>query len=70
MLTLDLEPDLERRIFARAQRRGVSGPEPIRALIDEALRDLEEVEIAVERLSNPMKSLTSAEARKAPGLDD
>ena len=70
MLTLDLEPGLERRIFACAQLRGVSGPELIRALFDEALEDLEDIEIAVERLANPMKSLTSAEARKAPGLDD
>jgi len=70
VLTLTLEPEIERRIIERARNRGVSELDLVRELIEASLDDLDDIQMAVERLERPLKPLTSAEAHKALGLDD
>jgi predicted DNA-binding protein len=70
MTTITLEPVTEQRIAERARRYGVSEADLIRSLIEEGLDDLDDIQMAVERLNNPLQPLTSAEARQALGLDD
>jgi predicted DNA-binding protein len=70
VLTLILEPEIELRIIELARSKGVSEADFARALIEAGLDDLDDIQKAVERLENPLRPLTSAEARKALGLDD
>jgi predicted DNA-binding protein len=69
MLTIELEPEIERRVAERARTRGMSEADFVRALIEASLDDLDDVQMAVERLERPLPPLTSAEAHKALGLD-
>lgn len=66
MLPVALEPDAERRIAEGARCRGISEAEFLRELIE---YDLEDIQIAAERLENPLPSVTSVEARERLGLD-
>ena len=70
MSVISLEPETEQRLAAHARQRGISDADLIHALIEEGLDDLDDTQMAVERLSDPRKPLTNAEAHKAPGLDD
>lgn len=70
MTTFILEPNTEQRIAERARRYGVSEADLIRSLIEDGLDDLDDVQMAAERLNNPSQPLTSAEARQALGLDN
>jgi predicted DNA-binding protein len=70
VVTLVLEPETERRIAELARSKGLSEAEFVRSLIESSLDDLDDIQMAVERLDNPRQPLTSAEARKALGLDD
>ena len=70
MPTIILEPVTEQRIAERARRDGISEVDLIRALIEEGLDDLDDAQMAVDRLGNPLHPLTSAEARQALGLED
>ena len=69
MVTLVLEPETERRIAELAKDRGLSEAEFVRTLIESSLDDLDDIQMAAERLENPPQPLTSAEARKVLGLD-
>jgi predicted DNA-binding protein len=69
MVTLVLEPETERRIAELAKSQGLSEADFVRGLIESSLDDLDDIRVAVERLDNPLKPLTSAEARKSLGLD-
>jgi predicted DNA-binding protein len=69
-LTLTLDPSTEQRVAEQAHARGQTEAEFVRALIDEALDDLEDVQMATERLTNRLPSVSSAQARRALGLDD
>lgn len=69
MVTLVLEPETERRIAELAKDRGLSEAEFVRTLIESGLDDLDDIQMATERLESPLQPLTSAEARKALGLD-
>jgi predicted DNA-binding protein len=69
MVTLVLEPETERRIAELAKSQGLSEADFVRGLIESSLDDLDDIRVAVERLDNPLKPLTSGEARKALGLD-
>jgi predicted DNA-binding protein len=69
MLTIELEPEIERRVAERARNRGMSEADFVRALIEASLDDLDDVQMAAERLEHPLPPLTSAEARKVLGLD-
>ena len=70
MLTLVLDPETERRVAERAGSRGLSEADFLRALIETSLDDLDDIQMAVERLENPLQPLTSAQAREALGLED
>ena len=70
MVTLVLEPETERRIIELAKDRGLSESDLVRELIEYGLDNMDDVRMATERLDNPLPPLTSAEARKALGLDD
>ena len=70
MLTVVLEADTEQRIAERARKQGISEVNLIRKLIEDSLDDLDDIQMAAERLSDPLPPLTSAEARKALGLED
>ena len=65
-----LEPAIEQRIGDRARRYGMSEADLIRTLIEEGLDDLDDVQMAVGRLHDPLQTLTSAQARQALGLED
>ena len=69
MVTLVLEPETERRIAELAKDRGLSEAEFVRTLIESGLDDLDDIQMAAERLEHPLQPLTSAEAGKALGLD-
>ena len=70
MTAITLEPAIEQRIAERARRHGVSEVDLIRTLIEEGLDDLDDIQMAVDRLNNPRQPLTSAQARQALGLED
>jgi predicted DNA-binding protein len=65
-----LERATEQRIAERARRSGMSEIDLIRTLIEEGLDDLGDIQMAVDRLDNHLQPLTSAQARKALGLED
>ena len=69
-MLLILEPEMERRISAQAKRRGVPEAELACELIEASLEDLEDIQVAVERLGKPLSPPSSAEARTALGLDE
>jgi predicted DNA-binding protein len=68
-VTLVLEPETERRIVELAKSRGLSKQDFVRELTEASLDDLDDIQIAVERLEDPMQQLTGAEARTSRGLD-
>jgi predicted DNA-binding protein len=70
MPAIILEPATEQRVAERARRNGMSEIDLIRTLIEEGLDDLDDIQMAVDRLSNPLQPLTSAQARQALGLED
>ena len=69
-LTLTLDSPTEQRVAEQARARGMSESAFVRALIGEALDDLDDTQMATDRLTNPLPPLTSAQARQALGLDD
>jgi len=69
-LTLTLDPPTEQRVAEQARVRGMSETAFVRSLIGEALDDLEDIQVAADRLTNPLPPLSSAQARQALGLDD
>ncbi len=49
---------------------GMSVDDFLKSLIEAGLDDLDDVQMAVGRLSRPLPTLTGDQARKALGLDD
>jgi predicted DNA-binding protein len=70
MISLALNPDIERRLAELAKSRGVSDSDLARELIEASIEDLDDTEMAVNRLENRQPPLTAQQARKALGLDD
>jgi hypothetical protein len=70
MLTVSLAPEIEHRISERATMNGVSVDDFLKSLIEAGLDDLDDVQMAADRLSHPLPTLTGDQARKALGLDD
>lgn len=70
MPAIILEPTTEQRVAERARRQGVSELDLIRMLIEDGLDDLDDIQMATDRLNSPLQSLTSAQARQALGLED
>ncbi len=70
MPLISLEAATEQRLSERARRAGLSEAELLRTLIEDGLDDLDDIQMAVERLETPLQPLTSAQARQILGLDD
>jgi len=70
MLSISLPAAVEERLTELARRRGLSEGELARELIEASIDDLEDIEMAVERLTNRQIPLTTEQARRALGLDD
>ena len=68
MLSLRLDPDIERRLDVLARRTGRTKSFYVRELIEGNLEDLEDRYLAEARLEKRRASLTSSQARKALGL--
>jgi RHH-type transcriptional regulator, rel operon repressor / antitoxin RelB len=68
MLSLRLDPDVERRLDALARMTGRTKSFYARALIEENLEDLEDRYIAEARLEKRRPALTSRQVRKELGL--
>jgi predicted DNA-binding protein len=70
MLTISLDTDTEARLTEQARTRGLSEEAFVRLLIEDALDERDDIQMATDRLGHPLRPLTSAEARQALGLDD
>jgi RHH-type transcriptional regulator, rel operon repressor / antitoxin RelB len=70
MLSIRLDPDVERRLAELAQRTGRTKSYYARELIEGNLDDLEDRYLAEARLEKRRPSLTSRQVRKDLGLDD
>jgi RHH-type rel operon transcriptional repressor/antitoxin RelB len=70
MISIDLEPEIERRLKELAKRTGKTEAELVRELVEHNLEDLEDICVAEARLANPGVRLTSEQVRKELGLDD
>ena len=68
MLSLRLDPDVERRLDALARMTGRTKSFYIRELIEENLEDIEDRYIAEARLEKRRPALTSRQVRKELGL--
>ncbi len=69
MLSIQLDPDLERRLSELAQRTGQAVNDVARALIEESLEDLEDRDLAEARLEKRRPPLTGQHVRKELGLE-
>jgi predicted DNA-binding protein len=70
MVSIRLDPDVERRLAELAKDAGKSTSDFARELIEQSLEDLEDTRMAVSRLENGLPPLTTEQARKALGLDN
>ena len=69
MLSIRLDPDVDRRLSKLAQRTGRPKSYHVRELIEQNLEDLEDRYLAEARLEKRRPPLTSREVRKEPGLE-
>jgi len=70
MLSVPLNPDVERRLAELARSRGQSESDFARELIETSIEDLDDIQMAAARLEQRQPALTNEQARKALGLDD
>ena len=70
MISVALDPDIERRLAELARRRGLSEGDFARELIEACIKDLDDIQMVVGRLENREPALTASQARKALGRDD
>jgi RHH-type rel operon transcriptional repressor/antitoxin RelB len=69
MITIVLNPDIERRLSELAKRTGRSESEFARELIEGNIEDLEDRYLAEGAIKEGGPRLTSEQVRKALGLD-
>jgi RHH-type rel operon transcriptional repressor/antitoxin RelB len=69
MLSIRLDPDVERRLSELARRTGWTKSHYVRELIEGNIEDLEDRYLAEARLEKRRPSLTSRQMRKELGLD-
>ena len=69
MLSIRLDPDIERRLSSLAKQTGRTMSFYARELIETHIEDLEDRYLAEARLEKRRPSLTSREVRKQLGLD-
>jgi len=70
MISLTLDPNIERRLAELARGRGTSEAELARELIEASLDDIDDIAMAAGRLENRLPPVSAAAARSALGLDD
>jgi RHH-type rel operon transcriptional repressor/antitoxin RelB len=70
MLSIRLDPDIEKRLSKLAQRTGRTKSYYARELIEGNIEDLEDRYLAEARLEKRRTPLTSRQVRKELGLDD
>ncbi len=70
MISVALKPEIEERLAELAKSRGLSESDFARELIETCIEDLDDIQMAVERLDDRQRALTAEQARKAVGLDD
>ena len=70
MLSIRLDPEIERRLSVLAQRTGRTKSYYARELIEGNLEDLEDRYLAEARLEKRRPALSSLRVRKELGLDD
>ena len=70
MLSIRLDPEIERRLSVLAQRTGRTKSYYARELIEGNLDDLEDRYLAEARLERRRPALSSRQVRKELGLDD
>jgi predicted DNA-binding protein len=66
MLSIELDPEIEKRLAEFALRTGRSEDSCVRELIE---GNIEDRYLAESRLNDRQTSLTSQQVRKEPGLD-
>ena len=69
MLSIRLDPDIEKRLSKLARRTGRTKSYYARELIEGNIEDLEDRYLAEARLEKRRPSLTSRQVRKELGLD-
>jgi RHH-type transcriptional regulator, rel operon repressor / antitoxin RelB len=69
MLAVDLPPDIEQRLDLLAQRLGVAPADLVREAILEHMQDLDDAELAAERLMKPVRRWTQTELEQGLDLD-
>lgn len=69
MLSIRLEPDIERRLNELAKRTGRTKSYYARELIESNIEDLEDRYLAEARLEKRRPALTSRQVRKELGLE-
>jgi RHH-type rel operon transcriptional repressor/antitoxin RelB len=67
MLSIQLDPEIERRLSELAKRSGKTEADYARELIED---DIEDIYTAEARLADPQPSLTLDQVRKELGLED
>lgn len=70
MLSIHLDPEVERRLSELAKLSGKTEADYARELIEQDIEDLEDIRIAEARLAKPGTRLTSQQVREELGLDD
>jgi RHH-type rel operon transcriptional repressor/antitoxin RelB len=70
MLSIRLDPAIERRLSELAKRTGRTKSYYARELIEENIEDLEDRYLAESRLEKRSPSLTTEQVRKELGLDN
>ena len=70
MLSIRLDPDIEKRLSKLAQRTGRTKSYYARELIEGNIEDLEDRYLAEARLEKRRTPLSSRQVRKELGLDD
>lgn len=68
MLTLRLDPEIEKRLERLAKKTGRTKTFYAREAILEHLEDLEDAHLAIERLKKPERLYTLEEAKRELGL--
>jgi RHH-type rel operon transcriptional repressor/antitoxin RelB len=69
MLSINLDPEIERRLAALAKSTGQSEDACARELIEEHIDDFEDRYLAESRLKDRQPGLTSRQVRKYLGLE-
>ena len=69
MLSIRLNPDIDRRLSELARRTGRTKSYYVRELIESNMEDLEDRYLAEARLERRRPSLTSRQVRKQFGLE-